>query len=114
MYGGQLETSMKNQESTTVRTSKDTQVYTHHTHTHTSLSLSLTHCSLASQFPSHPSVTRQLSPGLRTPHEIIPLPTLPLWFPWQRATEQWGCQVTEGRVIGDGVLGSECACLFRV
>lgn len=76
-----------------------------HTSPQTSLSLSLTHHSLQSQFPSRSSVTRQLSPGLRTPYEIIPMPTLPLWFPWQPGTEQWSCQVTEGQVIG------ECVCV---
>lgn len=79
-----------------------------HTSPQTSLSLSLTHHSLQSQFPSRSSVTRQLSPGLRTPYEIIPMPTLPLWFPWQPGTEQWSCQVTEGQVIGECVC--VCAC----
>lgn len=83
--------------------------HTHlHTHIspHTCLSLSLTRRSLPSQFPSHSSVTRQLSPGLRTPYEIIPMPTLALWLPWQPSTEQWSHQVTEGQVIG------ECVCLW--
>lgn len=48
----------------------------------------MTLCSLHLQVPLHASVTKQQSPGLRTPYKIMPLATLPLRFPWQPTTEK--------------------------
>lgn len=78
------------------------------------------HNCMAPSLPHHsphpnspPPVTRQLSPGLRTLYEIIPMQTLALWLLRQPSTAQRICATDCVRacVLVVGVHTWDCVCL---